>query len=313
MYIIRGQKNLLPRYRGAFATIGNFDGIHQGHQALFQQLIKKAQQQNAPALAITFEPHPVRILHPHRAPPRITSIRGKVRWMEKAGLDAMFILRFTKTLATFEPEHFIRKILVDTLAIRGILVGYDFRFGKQGQGNFDLLTRLGKQYDFTTAQFGPLYFDDQPFSSTRVRQAVQNGDFTRTEALLGRPFEIEGRVNTGFQRGRHLGFPTANLMLTGMLHPPAGVYVVEGYVDNRWLPGVANIGHNPTFGEDTDLNLETHFLEPCGEIYRRVLRIRFLKYLRREKKFPNPQSLQEQITRDVTSAKALFAQRHTLP
>ncbi|MBF0453930.1 MAG: bifunctional riboflavin kinase/FAD synthetase [Magnetococcales bacterium] len=307
MYIIRGLKNIPSQYRGAVVTIGNFDGVHRGHQTLFSRLHTLAESQGgAPIMAITFEPHPQRLLNPQQAPVRITGVRGKARWMAEHGVDAMFILRFNQALAGLEPEDFVRQVLVDGLAVRQVLIGGNFRFGAKGAGRCQDLQRLGEQWGFAVECQTLFESQGGTISSTRIRQAVSQGSFDLAKQLLGRPFELEGRVIGGQRRGRGLGFPTANFALNGLLHPPSGVYVVEGWIDGQWLPAVANIGNNPTFG-DEGMHLEVHLLAPCGDIYRRVVRIRFLKRLREEVKFQNVEALKAQISRDVQQAKAFFA------
>lgn len=306
MHIIRGLGNLPPRFRGSAITIGNFDGVHRGHQAVFQSLCHRARELESHALAMTFEPHPVRLLHPERAPPRITGVRAKARWMEAYGVDAMLILRFTRPLAALQADDFVRQVLVDKLAVRDVLVGYDFRFGAGGQGNFATLTAMGAEYGFTVCRQEPFYQEGGVVSSTRVRQAVFERDFSLAAQLLGRPFEIEGRVCRGFQRGKTLGFPTANLALTDLLHPPMGVYLVEGRINGHWLPGVANVGHNPTFGGRDEPLLEVHLLAAMDDFYGRVIRVRFHKPLREQRRFSGVPALVEQIREDVRVASDYF-------
>ncbi len=211
-------------------------------------------------------------------------------------------------MAALTPDHFVKRILVDGLGIRDILVGGNFRFGVKGAGDCDTLILLGEEYGFGVHCQTLLQSTGDKVSSTRIRQAVAEGDFPLAETLLGRPFEIEERVMGGKRRGRGLGFPTANLALSGLLHPPSGVYVVEGWIDGEWLPAVANIGTNPTFG-DEGLHLEVHMMRPCGNLYRRVVRIRFLKRLRQEVKFPDAEALKAQIAIDVDQAQDYFANR----
>ncbi|MEO5365839.1 MAG: riboflavin biosynthesis protein RibF [Magnetococcus sp. WYHC-3] len=314
MYIVRGAHNLPERFHGGAVAIGNFDGVHRGHQAMFHTLVDLASDRGIPALALTFEPHPRRVLRPEVPLPRISTVRGKGRWMEQAGIDAMYILRFTRPLASQSPEEFVLEHLVAGLGARVVLVGFNFRFGRGGAGDVDLLARLGRQHGFTVHRQPPFLLDDLPVSSTRVRQAVRERDFAAACRLLGRPFEVEGRVGGGQKRGRSLGFPTANLPLRCLLHPPPGVYIVEGRVGEQgpWLPAVANIGHNPTFG-DEGLHLEAHMLQECGDLYRRVLRIRFLKYLRDETRFPHVEALKQRIAQDVAEALDHFTRRDSLP
>ncbi|MEG3641041.1 bifunctional riboflavin kinase/FAD synthetase [Magnetococcus sp. PR-3] len=306
MYIIRGLINLPDRLRGAVLTIGNFDGVHRGHQRLFEQLKRLGHKHQAPTMAMTFEPHPRRVLRPQQPLDRITGVRGKARWMKHHGLDAMFICRFTKRLQALPPEIFVRDLLADGLNIREVVIGENFRFGKKGAGDFDTLSELGKKYGFGAHKAELLSDGGFTVSSTRVRQAIRQCDFKSAELLLDRPFEIEGRVVTGMKRGRALGFPTANLALNHVLHPPKGVYLVEGRVGDQWLPAIANIGTNPTFG-DEGLHMEVHMLVPCSDLYHRNLRIKFHAFVREERKFPDIEALKAQIGADVAAAKAYFS------
>lgn len=306
MHIIRGLGNFPPRFRGAAVTIGNFDGVHCGHQAVFQSLCQRARGLGGTAVAVTFEPHPIRLLCPERVPRRITSVRGKARWMEAYGVDAMLILRFTRPLAALQPEEFVRQVLVDGIAVKEVLVGHDFRFGAGGKGHFETLTAMGAVHNFTVTQQEAFLLEGGVVSSTRVRQAVLDRNFALAETLLGRPFEIEGRVCQGFQRGRTLGFPTANVALTDQLHPPVGVYLVEGRVNGGWLPAVANVGNHPTFGGREDPLLEVHLLSPVGNLYGKVLRVRFRGVLREQVCFANIDALAAQIREDVKTAREFF-------
>lgn len=306
MDIIRGIKNIPSSLRGAVATIGNFDGVHLGHQALLHSLRQWATELGGvPTLVVTFEPHPQKVLRRGPAPERITGLHGKARWMEHCGMDGLCVLRFTHPLASLSPEAFIRTILVEGLAVRGVLVGKNFRFGTGGQGECTALHTLGQQFGFTVRCQPLLQEIAQTVSSTRIRELVKAGHFAQVVSLLGRPFEVEGRVSHGEKRGQTLGFPTANLALTDILHPPPGVYIVEGWIQDRWLPGVANLGQNPTFGTG-HLRLEVHLLAPCGDIYHQVLRVRFLQHLRDEIKFSDSASLRQQIATDVRQAQAFF-------
>ncbi|MBF0135291.1 MAG: riboflavin biosynthesis protein RibF [Magnetococcales bacterium] len=305
MQIMRGIQNLPEDFRGAVVTIGNFDGVHLGHHAVFLTLRELARHHDAKAVAITFEPHPKRLLFPAGAPPRITGLRGKARRMGQHGVDGMFVVRFTPEVAALRPDHFVDRFLVEALQAREVLVGFNFRFGAGGKGTFALLQDLGNRYGFGVHRQEACQIEGITVSSTRVREFVQSGDFAMAERLLGNPFEIEGRVVHGRSRGRGLGFPTANFRLDGLLHPPPGVYVVEALVNGVWLAAVANLGDNPTFGGE-GLRLEVHMLVPCGDLYRQVLRIRFRKRLRDEIHFPDPGALRARITRDVAEARAWF-------
>ncbi len=305
MRIMRGVHNLAEEFRGAVVTIGNFDGVHLGHQAVFLTLRELASHHDAKAVVVTFEPHPQRLLSPAAGPPRIIGVRGKSRWMGRHGVDGMLVIRFTPEVAALRPDRFVDRFLVEALRAREVLVGFNFRFGAGGKGTFALLQELGARYGFGVHRQEACQIDGLTVSSTRVRAFVQAGDFARAARLLGRPFELESRVVHGRSRGRGLGFPTANFRLEGLLHPPPGVYVVQALVDGVWLPAVANLGDNPTFGGE-GLRLEVHMLVPCGDLYQRVLRVRFCRWLRGEIRFPDAAALRERIARDVAEARAWF-------
>ncbi|MBF0460498.1 MAG: bifunctional riboflavin kinase/FAD synthetase [Magnetococcales bacterium] len=309
MYIIRGIHHMPPPLRGAAVTIGNFDGVHLGHQALLQTLRQWAADLGGlPTLVVTFEPHPLKLLQHGEAPERITGMRSKARWIEHSGMDGLLVLRFTHQLAGLSPEQFVRSILVEGLAVRAILVGDNFRFGAGGQGDCTTLQTFGQQCGFAVCCQSLLRDDQQTVSSTRIREGVKAGRFAEVATLLGRDFEIEGRIAHGDGRGQTLGFPTANLALTDLLHPPPGVYIVEGWIRDRWLPAVANVGHNPTFG-DHPLRLEVHLLADGGDFYHQVMRVRFLQRLRDERKFVDHHALKRQIEADVQQARDYFARR----
>lgn len=298
-----------PSLRGAAVVIGNFDGVHRGHQALMQALRQWAVALgNLPTLVLTFEPHPQKVLNHTQAPERLTSMRGKARWIEEGGMDGLFVLRFSRQLAACSPEAFMRHILVEGLGVRAVLVGENFRFGAGGQGDCATLLSGGAALGFDVCCQPLLQEGDQVVSSTRVRAALKSGQLAEVEQLLGRAFEIEGRVIHGDQRGRLLGFPTANLLLADLLHPAPGVYIVESYVQGQWLPAVANLGHNPTFGTHA-LHLEVHILAPCGDLYHQVMRVRFLHRLRDEIRFADGAALRQQIASDVQQSRDFFKQR----
>ncbi|MEO5350227.1 MAG: bifunctional riboflavin kinase/FAD synthetase [Magnetococcus sp. YQC-3] len=311
MYIIRSIKNLPPSLRHAVVTIGNFDGIHQGHQSLMRTLRQWATElNNAPTLVVTFEPHPQKVLKRSPTPERITTLHNKARCIAENNMDGLYILRFTQHLASLSPEIFVQTVLVEDLAVRAVLVGENFRFGKGGAGNCTTLHALGKQFGFAVRCQPLLQNNTQTVSSTRIRELVKTRQFNEVATLLGRPFALEGRVVHGEQRGRTLGFPTANLLLADMLHPPPGVYIVEGRIHDQWLPAIANLGHNPTFGAG-HLRLEVHLLAPCGDIYHQTLQVRFLQHLRDEKKFSTLSELRQQIANDVRQAQTYFHQSKT--
>ena len=314
---------LAPRAiaRGCAVTIGNFDGVHLGHQSLIRRTIEKARAQALPVVLITFEPHPLRVLFGDGAPPQLMSLQHKLECFADMGIDLALVLPFTRETAELPPEDFVRRILVDCLNTRVLVVGYDYAFGKGRRGDAELLARLGKAYGYTLEQVPPVHVQDDIVSSTRIRDALLRGDADEACALLGRPHSVEGVVEHGMNRGgRLLGFPTANLRLQDdLLLPKIGVYAVMAEVnptthclpgiystgDCKYLQGVANVGKNPTFA-DEPVHVETHLLDFHGDIYNSPFRVHFVKRLRDELKFNGVNELIEQIRLDCLTARELF-------
>ena len=314
---------LAPRAlaRGCAVTIGNFDGVHLGHQSLIRRTIEKARADALPVVLITFEPHPLRVLLGDGAPPQLMSLQHKLECFADMGIDLTLVLPFTAETAALPPEDFVRQILVESLNTRILVVGYDYAFGKNRRGNAELLARLGKAYGYTLEQVPPIPVQGDTVSSTRIRDALLRGDAEDDCALLGRPHSVEGVVEHGMNRGgRLLGFPTANLrMQDDLLLPKIGVYAVMAEVnpakhclpgiystgDCKYLQGVANVGKNPTFA-DEPVHVETHLLDFHGNIYDAPFRVHFVKRLRDELKFNGVNELIEQIRRDCLAARELF-------
>ncbi|MBF0110337.1 MAG: bifunctional riboflavin kinase/FAD synthetase [Magnetococcales bacterium] len=307
MYVIRGRINIVPRFREAVVTIGNFDGVHRGHQAIFSRLLDLSRRHGgAPKVVITFEPHPRRFLGNDPSMARIIPLRSKIARLDGAGIDAVLILRFNRDLATLSAEQFVQRTLVAGLAVREVLVGENFRFGSGGEGNLESLRRMGRQLGFGVHGQPLMRVGDTVISSSMIRAVVGQGDLDRAGILLGRPFSMEGRVVHGERRGRAMGFPTANIPACNMLHPPLGVWIVKVWLEGVAYRGVANLGVNPTFGLG-GRRLETHLFGFSGDLYRRWLRVEFLKFLRPERKFSGIDELRERIAEDVRLAKRYFA------
>ena len=314
---------LAPRAlaRGCAVTIGNFDGVHLGHQSLIRRTIEKARAEALPVVLITFEPHPLRVLFGAGAPPQLMSLQHMLECFAGMGVDLALVLPFTRETAALPPEDFVRHILVECLNTRVLVVGYDYAFGKDRRGNAELLARLGKSYGYTLEQVPPVSVQGDTVSSTRIRDALLHGDVENACAFLGRPHSVEGIVEHGMKRGgRLLGFPTANLrMQDDLLLPKIGVYAVMAEVNPKThcLPGiyssgeceyrqaVANVGKNPTFA-DEPVHVETHLLDFHGNIYDAPFRVHFVKHLRDEQKFNGVNELIEQIRRDCQTARELF-------
>jgi|EndMetStandDraft_5_1072996.scaffolds.fasta_scaffold02667_2 riboflavin kinase/FMN adenylyltransferase len=298
--------NIKTKHKGCVATIGNFDGLHQGHQKLIQSLIKLGKQLNLPTCVILFEPHPQEFFYAEKAPARLMRLREKIKLLQFLAIDRILCLGFNKHLAECSAEEFVKKILVDKLGIKGLIVGDDFRFGKGRQGDFSLLKKLGQEYGFKVFSTPTVLFKNERIGSSRVRNAVKQSDFKLATLLLGHPFRLSGRVIYGDQRGRLLGFPTANVGLHRKVIPLQGVFVVNVYgLAATALPGVANCGKRPTISGLKNL-LEVHLFDFDQNIYGQFIEIEFLKKIRDEKKFDSLEALKQQIAKDVIAAKNYF-------
>lgn len=297
--------NIKAKHKNCVVTIGNFDGLHQGHQSVIQSLIKLGKQLNLPTCVILFEPHPQEFFYSEKAPARLMRLGEKIKLLQFLAIDRVLCLRFNKRLAECTAEEFVKKILVDKLGIKGLIIGDDFRFGRGRQGDFVFLQKLGQEYGFKVFSTPTVLFENERIGSSRVRNAVKQGDFKLAALLLGRPFRLSGRVIYGDQRGRLLGFPTANIGLHRKVIPLQGVFVVKVYGLTTPLLGVANCGKRPTIKGLKNL-LEVHLFDFDQNIYGRFIEVEFLKKIRDEKKFDNLEALKQQIAKDVIAAKNYF-------
>jgi riboflavin kinase / FMN adenylyltransferase len=309
MEIYRREKELKRSLRNPVLTIGNFDGVHLGHQFIFRRVLEKAREINGEAIVYTFDPHPVEILAPERKPLLITPLEEKLRLIEKQGMDATICAPFTEKYASQPPEDFVKKVLYDQIKIRHIFVGHDFTFGRNRRGNIALLVDLGKKWGFHAEMIEAVRLEGAVVSSTRIREFVLKGEMGEAAKFLGRPYVLGGKVIHGHGRGsRKLGFPTANLKPTGVLFPKSGIYAVWAIHDGRRYEGVANLGWNPTF-QDEKFSIEIHILNFNQDIYGEDLRVEFIRRLRDEVTFRGPEELIAQIKKDVAQAeKVLKAQ-----
>ncbi len=306
--LIRGLHNLRPRHCGCVATIGNFDGLHRGHQAVIGQLLEKAQQLRLPAVVITFEPQPEEFFMGENAPARLTRFREKAQQLRRFALDRLLAIHFTRDFAEIEAERFVRDVLVSALGVKYLVVGDDFRFGRQRAGDFALLERMGAELGFAVTHMHTLSACGERISSTRIRKLLEEGHLDEAELLLGRPYRMSGRVAHGDKRGRQLGFPTANIHLHRKVAPLTGVFAIELFgIDGEPWPGVANIGYRPTFDGGRSL-LEVHLFDFDGDLYGRHVHIDFLHRLRGERRFADFAALRSQIERDCSAARDWFAQ-----
>lgn len=307
MELIRGLHNLRPRHRGCVATIGAFDGVHHGHRLVLQQLIDKGKELGLPTTVVVFEPLPREFFSPGKAPPRLMSFRERFEAMQELGIDRMLRIPFTTRFRAMGAMEFIRRVFVQGLGVRFIIVGDDLRFGRNRGGDVNVLRAAGQEYGFDVEPTRTLEIAGGRASSTRIRQALQDSDFGLAEALLGRPYSISGRVIVGQQLGRQLGAPTANLQLRRLRAPLAGVYAVEVLgVGERPLPGVANVGTRPTVDNLPKAILEVHLIDFKGDLYRRNITVVFRHKLRDEIRFDSLEALRAQIQRDIQQGRDYF-------
>jgi riboflavin kinase/FMN adenylyltransferase len=306
MDVIRDSDNIPADLRGAVVTIGNFDGVHLGHQHIFHRLVKEARRERRPAVVISFDPHPKRVLHPERRPfYLITSLAEKIRLIQNSGIDALILIPFTLEYARTSAEAFVRDILWNRLQIRKILIGHDYTFGRGRQGNAAFLTDFGRQLGFEVEVMGAFQLDGSTISSTRIREALLAGEVRLAASLLGRPYNLAGEVVPGRGRGVELGFPTANIRPDREPLPPRGVYAVQTLLEGKRRPGVLNIGFNPTFA-DTGRSIEVHIFDFNENIYGRTLDVLFVERLRDEIRFGSAAELIAQIDGDIARAREIL-------
>ncbi len=287
-------------------TIGNFDGVHKGHLALFDKVKERAKAIAGQSVVMTFEPHPLKIMRPADGPQLITHTGQKLELIEKAGIDVIVCVSFDREFAAIPARDFVNSILVKKIGIKEIVVGYDYTFGHNREGDINLLREIGNDFGFVVHLVGPIEIDHTLVSSTSIRRLVQEGRLEEARVLLGRDFEVQGTVVKGQNRGgRLLGFPTANLNPHGELLPKRGVYAVKLLIDDVFYKGVTNVGYNPTFG-DTGLTVETHVLDYSGELRGKTIKVHFIKRLRDEKTFKTLEELSGQIAQDIARAEEVF-------
>ncbi len=311
MRVFRHYESLPTELRGAAVAIGNFDGVHLGHQAVIGQAGQIAHAMEIPWAVMTLEPHPRTIFKPDTEPFRLTPFPAKARRIKALGPQILIVIHFDLEFAKSAPTDFVEQVIVKGTGARHVVCGHDFAFGRERRGNPELLLQLGEDFgfDFTCVQ-GIRDSDDQLYSSTRIRAYLKEGDPRAAARLLGTPFEIGGRVVEGDRRGRTIGFPTANVRLGDYVRPATGVYVVRAGVDDgettSWFGGVANLGYRPTF-DGNELLLEAHLFDFDGDLYGQHLRVALVDYLRAEKKFDGLDSLKQQIADDSARARDILA------
>ncbi|WLG57671.1 bifunctional riboflavin kinase/FAD synthetase [Pseudomonas extremorientalis] len=307
MQLVRGLHNLRPEHRGCVATIGNFDGVHRGHQAILARLRERAVELGVPSCVVFFEPQPREYFTPETAPARLARLRDKLQLLAEEGVDRVLCLAFNQRLQSLSAAEFVDRILVDGLGVQHLEVGDDFRFGCDRVGDFDFLQQAGVNQGFTVEAAQTVELDGLRVSSTQVRNALAAADFALAERLLGRPFRIAGRVLHGQKLARQLGTPTANVQLKRRRVPLTGVYLVSVDIEGQSWPGVANIGVRPTVAGDGKAHLEVHLLDFAGDLYDRRLTVVFHQKLREEQRFASLEALKTAINADVAAARALAA------
>lgn len=304
--LIRGLAPIKPSHQHGIVTIGNFDGVHRGHQGLLSAVTEKARREKVPSLAIIFEPQPLEFFLRETPVARLTNLREKFLLLAKTQIQAVIVLRFNATLANLSAEEFVRHVLVDRLKVKEVMVGDDFRFGKKRKGDLFLLKEMGERYHFAVSAVSDQLIEGERVSSTRVRQALRDDNQMDVKKLLGRSYTMQGRVVHGDKRGRVLGFPTANILLHRLLAPIQGVYVVRMSIDGgAFLPGVANIGVRPAI-PGTDCLLEVYLFHFDQWIYGSWVCVEFCKKIRDEMYFSTLELLKEKIAEDVIIAESYF-------
>ena len=310
MRVIRGLINQPRMLRGCVATIGNFDGVHLGHQAVISKLARKGRGVNLPVVVILLEPQPLEYFGSEKVPARLSRLREKVALLGRLPVDEVLILRFDQGLSNLSPAEFVSRILVRGLATKYLVVGDDFRFGFNREGDYALLQDLASEAGFVVEDTGSYSVESQRVSSTLIRDALEVGDLDRAEGFLGRPFSMVGRVVHGTKQGRSIGFPTANIPLFRKISPVRGVFAVTmiGSMNREWR-GVANVGIRPTFGGTPHFLLEVHLFDCEADLYGRNVEVRFHEKIRDEHRFESVDELKLQIGLDVIAAREILDRR----
>ena len=301
MEIILGLDQLKRPLRNPVVTLGNFDGVHLGHQKIFNRAKEEASKLGGEAVVITFEPHPLKVLAPRHCPPLLTPFRKKMILIEESGMDVVLCIEFTLAFSKTSPLDFVKSVLVEKVGARKIIVGYNYHFGKAKEGNVEALKNMGKLFNVAVEVVQPMKVGDSVVSSSRVRELIKTGKVEEASTLLGRSYLMVGKVVAGAGRGHALGFPTANLEISDELHPQPGVYAVEVIWNHRSFHGVANVGRNPTFetGGPNKINLEAYILDFDQQIYGEEIQVNFQRRIRDEVRFDSRDQLIAQIKKDV--------------
>lgn len=311
MEFIRGAGNIAAAHHGCVASVGNYDGLHPGHKKVIRSLVERGRKLNLPVAIVSFDPHPMEFFVPDAAPPRLMTTQEKCEAMQGLDVDIFCCLEFNHELANTEPEEFIENLLIDKLKVRYVVVGDDFRFGRNRRGNFQMLRSICRRYGIEVAKTETLEMGGERVSSTRIRECLAAGDVARANRLLGRDFSMSGKITHGDGNAKNWGFATANVRVQVPKPALTGVFVVEADLPgNATLPAVASLGTRPTVG-GTKPVLEVHLLDFDDDIYDEHIRVRFLKKLRDEVKFASIEKMCEQIQQDITRTREYFSQEHS--
>lgn len=295
-----------PRWHNPVLALGNFDGLHRGHMKIIDRVRRRAGERGGTPAAMTFDPHPPRIVRPDKAPLLLMTTAQRIEALGRAGMQGVALVTFTPELSRWDPDMFVRSVLVEWLRVVEVWVGANFLFGHDREGNFSSLRSLGARYGFRAEKIDPVRYKDFVVSSTRIRRLVSEGRVDEAGALLGHHYFIDGTVVRGAGRGRQIGVPTANLCTDNELLPPAGVYATLVTLDGVTRPSVTNVGMRPTFGDVDRLQIETHLLGVSRDLYDARLRLSFVQRLRDERAFPDVDALRAQIDADCRGAERLF-------
>ena len=292
-------------FQESIVTVGVFDGLHIGHQAVIRQVLTQTQKIKRASVVLTFDPPPLAFLAPERCPPALTTLPKKIEILGQLGVDAVVFARFDAYLQQMSPDTFVQQVLLQQLRATQVIVGYDWQFGKGRSGNAEALKQLGNRYQFDVTIVGPVQLHSKPVHSTRVREAIAEGSLDIASELLGRRYSIMGKVVEGEGRGRQIGFPTANIDVGNQMLPPSGVYAVQVKLERDLFDGVLNMGTRPTFGGEK-FQIEAHLFGFEKMIYEKKIEVFFIEKIRAEQRFPNPEMLVGQIRQDVARAKAIL-------
>jgi riboflavin kinase/FMN adenylyltransferase len=309
MRVVRDPLNASDLPRGSIVTIGNFDGVHRGHRKILKTVVDRARETGRTSVAILFDPHPLSVLRPDKAPRQIQTLRQKEEAIEAIGIETLLLIPFTRDFSLTEPEDFVRGFLADRLGASELHLGQHFAFGRGKRGDLALLKRMGPDCGFAASGIDEVIYKEEPISSTRIRNALERGEVADAGAMLGRDYELDGIVSKGERVGHKLGYPTINLAPENEFHPGDGVYVTRIALASfdRRFDGVTNIGRRPTLYEGTRATIETFVLDFSANVYGERVRLFFLERLREERKFPSVEALTEQIGRDIEAARAYLA------